>query len=464
MAVRYPIIPAEITVHLGLPNSPAQNVTLPFLDYIANVASSEVYPTWPENALRANIYAEVSFALNRVFTEFYRSRGYSFDITSSTAYDQAFVKDRVIFENIYGLAAELFNDYIVRQGSVEPLFAQYCNGTTVTCSGLSQWGSVDLARRGYTPYEILQYYYGRNINLRRNAEVRGYSPSLPPFPLREGSVGDDVRSVQIKLNRVAGNFPDIPKIPEVDGIFDAPTTAAVKKFQRDFSLTPDGIVGQQTWYTLQRVFTGVKRLNSLESEGIPPEDVTEQYPRVLSEGSTGIGVSNLQYYLNYLSAYYNTIPPLVVDGVFGPKTKAAVIDAQNTFGAVPDGIVGPVTWNAIYRAYRGIVDTVPRDEGAIPFPGVILRVGSESEDVRILQTYLNRIARTFPEVSPVNPTGYFGSITEASVRSFQRLDGLTENGIVGPITWNAVADLYETLTGGSRLSEGQYPGFAPGAR
>jgi len=154
MGLGMPIIPQVITVHLGTPKSAARNVTLPFRDYIKNVASSEVYPTWPEDALRANIYAIVSFALNRVYTEYYRAQSFPFDITSSTSYDQAFVEGRDIFANISRLVDELYNDYIVRRGHVEPLFASYCNGTTATCAGLSQWGSFYLASQGYTPYHM----------------------------------------------------------------------------------------------------------------------------------------------------------------------------------------------------------------------------------------------------------------------------------------------------------------------
>ena len=160
-----PFIPETITVHLGAPDSDAANVTVDFPTYIKNVASSEIYPTWPESALRANIYAIISFALNRIYTEWYRSRGYDFDITASTQFDQKFINNREIFENISDIVDEIFNDYVVRQGYIEPLFTSFCNGTTVTCSGLSQWGTVSLANQGFTPYEILQYYYGDNINI-----------------------------------------------------------------------------------------------------------------------------------------------------------------------------------------------------------------------------------------------------------------------------------------------------------
>ena len=167
----FPIIPEQITVHLGTPESTAENVTVPFTDYIKNVASSEIYPTWPESALRANIYAIITFALNRIYTEWYRSRGYNFDITNSTQFDQAFVKNRDYFENISRIVDEIFNDYIVRQNDIQPLFSRFCNGTTSKCDGLSQWGSVTLAESGYTPFRILQNYYGDDIRLVENAPV-----------------------------------------------------------------------------------------------------------------------------------------------------------------------------------------------------------------------------------------------------------------------------------------------------
>ena len=242
MNANIPFIPETITVHLGPPNSDAPNVTVPFIDYVTNVASSEIYPTWPESAIRANIYAQISFALNRVYTEFYRARGYDFDITNSTASDQYFVNNRDYFENISEIASEIFNSYIVRQGSVEPLFAQYCDGVRVSCNGLSQWGSVELANQGYTPYEILQYYYGNDINIVRDAPIMNVSSSSPATPLRLGSGGNEVRTLQLRLNRISDNYPSIPKIASPDGVFSFDTENAVKRFQEIFGLTPDGIV------------------------------------------------------------------------------------------------------------------------------------------------------------------------------------------------------------------------------
>ncbi len=460
-----PTIPETITVHLGPPDSDAENVTLPFLDYIANVASSEIYPTWPESAIRANMYAQISYALNRVFTEYYRTRGYDFDITNTTANDQYFVNGRDIFDNIRELAGELYDNYIRREGAVEPLFAQYCNGTTVTCNGLSQWGSVQLAEQGYTPYEILTYYYGDNIELVNNAPVAAPGLSAPAVPLSLGAANDDVRTVQLRLNRISANYPSIPKIARIDGIFGTDTEAAVRRFQEIFNLTPDGIVGRATWYTIQNIYIGVKRLTDLNSEGISLSEVTDQYPGVLREGDSGNAIFNLQYFLSYLSNYYDTIPAVEIDGSFGPSTRAAVEAAQRTFGATPDGVVGEVTWNLIYRAYRGIVDTVPVEYVAgytVPYGGVPLRIGAESESVRLLQEYLNYIAESYTEIPQVPATGYFGPRTQEAVIAFQQLAGILPTGIAGAITWTAVTELYNALYQGAQLQDGQYPGFVVG--
>ena len=209
-----PTIPEYITVHLGSPQSNARNVTVPFREYIANVASSEIFPTWPEAALRANILAQISFALNRIYTEFYRSRGYDFDITNSIANDQSFVDGREIFDNINEITGDIFDNYLVRQGFVEPLFATYCDGVEVTCPGLSQWGSVTLAERGLTPYAILQNYYGDDISIVVDAPIRGITATAPRRNLNLGSTGNDVAFVQLRLNRISNNFPSIPKIPK----------------------------------------------------------------------------------------------------------------------------------------------------------------------------------------------------------------------------------------------------------
>ncbi len=460
-----PTIPEYITVHLGAPDSNAPNITLPFADYISNVASSEVYPSWNESALRANIYAQISFALNRIYTDFYRSRGYDFDITNSTAFDQSFVNGRNVFENVDRIVSEIFNSYVRRRGNVEPLFTAYCDGIEVQCNGLSQWGSVALAEQGLTPYEILKYYYGDDIDIISNVTVDGANPDAPSVPLSIGSANDYVRILQLRLNRISDNYPLIPKIATIDGIFAEDTEAAVKSFQETFGLGPDGIVGNATWYSVNRIYNAVKRLNELDSEGIKLDEVTKQYPGVLTLGSSGLGVSNLQYFLSYLSRFYSSIFPATIDGNFGNETRQSVISAQNTFGLIEDGVVGELTWNAIYNAYRGIIAEIPLQyvEGNIlPFPGIVLRQGSDNDSVLLLQQYINVIAQIFDDVNSVELTGYFGAQTDRAVRSIQEITGLEANGIVGAITWDAITSLYSDIVNGSRLNDGQYPGFQIG--
>ncbi len=384
-----PYIPQYITVHTGPANQPAENVTVSFSDYIKNVASSEIYPTWGEAALRANILAQVSYALNRVYTEYYPSRGYDFDITGSTVNDQRFIPGRSTFENVDRLVDELFTTYIRRPGFVEPLAAKFCNGTTVTCDGLSQWGSENLSQQGYTAIQILRRYYGDNIELVSNAPIRDIQYSYPGTPIQRGATGDYVTVIQRILNRISRSYPAIPRIP-VDGVFGGQTEDAVRRFQAIFNLTEDGIVGQGTWYKLISLYVAVTRLAELTSEG--QQFTSIQPPQVgvtLREGSTGTAVSALQYLLSIVGQFNNAIPVLPIDGVFGPQTRQAVIAAQQAFGLPADGVVGSRTWLRIYEEYLGIANTalagagLPTGSQAIreavvsrQFPGYDLGYGS----------------------------------------------------------------------------------------
>ena len=364
-----PYIPQRITVHLGPPDSNAQNVTVSFVDYVKNVASSEIYPTWEESALRANIYAIVSFALNRVYTEFYRSRGYNFEITNSTAYDQFFVNGRSYFENVSRLVDELFNDYLRRPGFVEPLAAKFCNGTTVTCEGLSQWGSQNLARQGYTAPQILRSYYG-NVEIVNNAPVQGITQSYPGV-LRRGTTGPSVVAIQASLNRISQNYPAIPKISSVDGIFGAQTEAAVRRFQQIVNLEPDGIVGRATWYAIVRYYTAVTSLSELRSQGQRFYANSWAVTDPIEEGDRGVKVEHLQYMLSTLAAFIPEIPDVTIDGIFGPATRNAVIAAQRRFGLPQTGIVNYDTWDEIYNQYSGIETTSWRDPEDFPFTSAI---------------------------------------------------------------------------------------------
>lgn len=458
-----PFIPETITVHLGAPNTDAPNVTVPFPDYIKNVASSEVYPTWPVSALRANILAQISFALNRIYTEWYPSRGYNFDITNNTQFDQSFVQNRDIFENIDRLVDEIFNDYVRREGTVEPYFTQYCNGTTSTCEGLSQWGTVPLAEQGLNSVEILEEFYGDTIEIVTDAPVMNNQPSYPGTPLRLGDISNDVLTKQIQLNRISKNYPAIPKIETLDGIFGTGTDAAVRAFQRIFNLAEDGIIGKETWYRIAYLYTSVKRLAELDSEGIALEEIKKQYSNLIRPGDTGDEVRVIQYFLAVVGNFYDTVPVPPINGEFDSATESAVRAFQRTAGLPEDGIVGEQTWHELYNAYRGIIDTLVIPENRIaPYPGEPLALGSTGQYVTFLQEYLTVISQTYPAIPTVTVNGTFDAQTQAAVEAFQREFGLSPNGLVGANTWARIGSLYEDLTVGMEKQTGQNPGYTIG--
>lgn len=457
-----PVIPENITVHLGAPSSNARNVTLPFIDYIKNVASSEIYPTWPEASLRANIYAQISFALNRIYTEFYRSQGYDFDITSLPAYDQTFKNGRDVFDNVSKIVDSIFDSYIRRRGFVEPLFAAYCDGVNTTCDGLSQWGSVDLAEQGMFAYDILTYYYGDDIDLVTDVPVEPISESVPDIPLSLGSIGNDVRTIQLRINRVSQNYPAIPKIYPVDGIFGEETDRAVREFQRVFNLTPDGIVGNATWYRILLIFNGVKQLNSIISEGLTYADVERQFSETLGPGDTGFGVELVQYLMLFISYFVDTIPQIKLDGIYGPQTEEAVRAFQEQYSLPVTGIVDVATWEYAYDIYAGIINELPEnlfENSPRPYPGIPIRDQNTGEDVLTLQKYLRVISEVYPEIPMVEETGIYDQQTQDAVLAFQRFFGLRQNTVVSAITWDAIGDIWENITRGYDRSEGQYPGY-----
>lgn len=257
------IVPEYIIVHAGSPNDDtAPNYTVPFLDYIANVASSEIYPTWPTETIRANIIAIVSFTLNRVFTEWYRNQGKSYTITNSTAYDHAFFYGRNLFDTIVPEVNDVFNVYVKRPGVLQPLLTQYCDGVKSQCPNwMTQWGSKDLGDAGFSAEQILRNFYG-NIELSTAPSVEGSPESYPGSPLQIGSSGPAVRQLQEQLNRISQNYPLIPKVA-VTGTFDNATADAVRTFQQIFHLTQDGIVGKSTWYEISRIYVAVSKLAEL---------------------------------------------------------------------------------------------------------------------------------------------------------------------------------------------------------
>ncbi len=458
-----PTIPENIVVHLGAPNESVANVTLPFQDYIKNVASSEIYPTWPEEALKANILAQISVALNRVYTQYYRSAGYDFDITSSPAYDQTFVYQRDIFGNISALVDEIFDSYIKKGENVEPLFAEFCDGVEVQCNGLEQWGSVRLAEAGSSYLDILRRYYGDDITVVTGVPQDGGLPTAPDATLREGDTGREVELIQRRLNRISANYPGIPKIYPTDGFFDRSTTDAVRKFQEVFGLETDGLVGRATWNEIQFVYSAVKRLYFVNSEGLSTEDISTAFPGQLTVGSSGEGVRTVQYFLDYISLFVPTVSGLSVDGSFGASTEESVRSFQRTYGLPVTGAVDRATWDRIESVYFGIISRLDysyRPGSILPFPGRVLRAGLQGDDVRTMQEYLNYIARTYPQIPTVAADGDFGTATGAQVRAFKELFGLpgAPERVSAP-TWNAITNVYDDLYVGDTVNEGQYPGY-----
>ncbi len=438
MAVSLPYIPSYITVHLGPPAVPAENVTVSFPDYVKNVASSEVYPTWDEDALRANILAITSFALNRVYTEFYRVRGYPFDITSSTAYDQQFYKGRSFFANISRLVDGLFDDYIRRVGYIEPLAAKFCSGTTVTCEGLSQWGSQNLAAQGWGWLNILRNYYGRNIEIVSDAPKADYRESYPGAALRVGSRGRSVAQLQTALNRISQSFPAIPKL-RVDGIFGPGTEAAVRVFQRVFGLTEDGIVGRQTWYETERVFTGVTALSELRSQGLRYEDLGWEFPEPLRVGDRGDRVRQLQYMLAVVAQFVQEVPSVSVDGIFGPLTRDAVAAFQGYEGFAVTGEADDRSWDALYDLYSGIEDRVLQNRSLFPAVDASATTSANAK-------------------SRLEALGYAGSTLQQAIRRFQQANSLSVTGRLSDETARAITLQYRALQYSAATRMTQYPG------
>ena len=436
-ATLLPYIPTYITVHLGPPSSEADNVTVSFRDYVKNVGSSEVYPTWNENALRANLLAITSYALNRVYTEFYRSRGYPFDITSSTAFDQAFVYGRNYFSTISRLADELFDDYIRRIRFIEPLAAKFCNGTSVSCEGLSQWGSQNLAAQGYDWLRILKSYYGQNIEIVTNAPSLSPQESYPGTALRVGSRGRSVALVQRALNRISQNYPAIPKLA-VDAIFGNDTERSVRSFQAAFGLETDGIVGRITWYRLEQVYTAVLQLSELRSEGLRYEDLSFEFSEPLRVGDRGEKVSQLQYMLSVISQFVRQVPSLAIDGIFGPNTRDAVAGFQRYEGLPQTGEVDDRTWNDVFDQFAGIDDRVFSDAALfLPDSGAT--------------TALNVRAR-------LNALGYTATPLRQALLNFQRANGLAQTGRLDDASAGRITAQYQSAGYARSTRMTQYPG------
>ncbi|MBR1748392.1 MAG: peptidoglycan-binding protein [Bacilli bacterium] len=444
MAVRYPIVPNTITVHLGKPDEAARNVTVPFTEYISNVASSELYPTWPKNALIANIYAIISFALNRIYNEWYPSKGYQFDITSNPSYDQTYIENRSTYENIDVIVDDIFNNYVVKGNQVQPYFTTYCDGRNKTCSGLSQWGSVTLANQGKTPLQILQTYYGSDISIKMDAPVGEGSSSYPGFDLTLGSFGNPVLEMQRDLRRISKNYPAIPGISTTLGIYDEETKEAVKKFQSIFSLPVTGVIDKGTWYKIKYIYTSVKKLSDLYGEGVTKEEATFLYNDELKYGDTGIEVQYIHYFLDAIAFLDPDIPRLKTNSIYTNNTIEMVKAFQKKYQLPVTGIFTYADFKVLIDVYDNILKSFPKeyqDYVSELYPDYFLTRGMSGNDVKRFQKFLLAICKFDKSIPGVRVNGVFDELTEASVLKIQKDYGFDVNGIVGPLLWKKVVEL-----------------------
>lgn len=444
MPIRTPEIPNEIRVHLAPPDQAARTITVPFIEYIKNVSSGEIYPNWPTDAIKANILAQISFALNRVYNEWYPSKGYEFDITNSPEYDQSFSENRQFFEKISNIVDDIFNNYIVKDQQVQPYFAMYCDGKKITCEGLSQWGSVELAKQGKSPIEILRNYYG-NVNIVYNAPVSDNIETYPGFPVELGTAGDFVRMINIQLNRIGQNYPAIPVITTNSPYFTKETEAAVKKFQEIFGLTTTGIVDKTTWYKIKYLYNAVKKISDLYSEGISVDEATLLFKQKLELGDTGNYIRTLNYLINIVSYFDSQIPFLDLEGEeFTNDTKQVVMAFQSKYNLPVTGIVDAKTWATLKEVYNQTLRNIPREYFRSLnefYPGKFLIEGMTGDDISNLQNFLYIICTKTKSIPGVVINGVFDNLTKQSVKSIQKRYNLVENGIVGPATWYRIVEL-----------------------
>lgn len=457
-ALRSVFIPTKITVHLGRPNAYAENFTCDFIYYLKNVASSEIYPTWPRAALEANIRAQISLALNRVYTEWYPSQGYNFNITNSTAFDQAFVKNRNIYDSVGSIVEEIFNEYLRKANYQEPYFAEYCDGKIAQCNGLKQWGTLTLANQGYSAIEILRYYYGNDIEIVESNNIQDIKASYPGTPLRVGDAGTPVLEMQELLNGIAVNYPSIKPIFPLNGVFGTNMEDSVKTFQRIFNLTPDGIIGKGTWYKISYIYVAVRKLAELTSLGRIEGLISGEFPgRNLSEGDKGVEVQQLQYYLSVIATFIKEIPPVVIDSRFGRTTEQAVLAFQRKYGLIQDGVVGISTWDRIYQVFQQLENEVIPDDLPPEYPGRAIGIGASGDDVAAIQNAINVVSSQYSSVDNIVADGYFGPSTQNAVKQFQTLFGLFSDGIVGEFTWNRLFTVANQIQSGDRPNQGLPP-------
>jgi len=445
-------IPSNIRVHLGRRETPSQIVSVPFIDYIKNVTSHEIFDHWPEQTIIANVYCIVSLTLNRIFTEFYRKQGFNFDITSTTHLDQKYVHGGIIGSRISAVVDRIFNHYLAIIGHKEPFLALYNDGTTVNIPGrLSQWGSFFDGQAGMQAWQIIRKYYSQGLELRICDNFDGILESYPGRTLRQGDSGDAVRTMQLYLNGVLGFYTNVIINP-VNGVFGASTRNAVLVAQQAWGLPQTGEIDRRTWYEISRRFAIRRAIWEMHSQGIrigigtvPPTQIVRLGDPV-NPGNTAISslIVKLQFLLDFILMYYPQIPFVPQTGRFDQLTNTGVRAFQALFGLAVDGIVGPITWRTLYNVYWGIMENAPIPQPPTqpppteipPFPGN-LSVGSSGANVRLVQEAINKIAPNHPgRLWILTVDGGFGNMTRDAIFTFQSIFGLPITGVVDQITWD----------------------------
>ncbi len=446
-------VPQYITVHLGEPGDDAPNLRVRFSRYIKNIAAGSVYPTWPENAIVANILALVSHTLNRVFTENYRGKGYDFDIANTSADEPQYIDGKASYNVINRIVDTVFNDYIVQSGSSLPYYSRYCTGTGGDCEELTSWQTVDLAEAGYTPYRILQYLYGSDIGVVRNAPVvSDTGPGIEAYkgvPLSLGSWGNDVNMFQRELNRIGVNYPAIPKIPLGSSVYDGVTKSAVTEFQNIFDIQPTGDINKATWYKIQFIYNALRAADRRGSSGPALVDIVKPFQEEYRFGDSGDFVEALQIYLNFISVFDNRVPRVRETGNFDKQTENAVLAFQQAYNLPATGVVDTAAANKLQEVYRSIYKafSVVLNESRLQvYPGYFVTTGSPEPIVRQVQTWLAAIAGSGFPIPKADVTGVYDEKTRAAVLAFQQREEILQTGYVGPITWSALVSRYRSLS------------------
>lgn len=450
-----PYIPEYITVHMGAPGTEALNIAAAFPEYIKITAACVIYPKWPESAVRTILYLQISHALFRCMSGWYRRMGYDFDVTCLPAYDLAFVQGHVTFERINRIVDEIFNSCICQKDSCEPFSFHQCEGFI---KPPSCWTAAALAESGMDCPEILQNTLGDDFQIVSGLPVKN---AAAPFEqvLNPGDTGKSVRELQIRLNRISRQYPSVPKINPADGVFGEQTQSALSAFRKLFQLPDGDAVDPAVWHRIAFLYTSAKRLSELHSLDMAVRGLPHGYPGVLRKGDSGRGVRICRVYLTAVGLFYPTCLPLKRSDDFDDAMENAVKAFQRSSGLEPDGIIDERTWLRLERAYSGILRCCPLEGGVPPRPAQPLKQGFFGDDVQSIQQFLTLIASAFPSIPKPSVNGLYGAKMAGVISDFQQEFELPVTGVADKKTWDSICRLYSDLVTGYDKLPGQSPGF-----